>query len=180
MENPRLERFAKLGFDGPARDLKWLVDGSGPPNDLSIFVHRTDATKEDSKYDLVVPGQVFFDDGATSHTHVLTLATPGLCVTLVSHPGLTLKHPMVERGEAWELLHSAPRWGNLRRLRSRSHKYVRYIRGGGVPSGHSVDESAPSFLTGLLDYSEAQQPEPSSRMIGLKRRALKSFNRVRW
>lgn len=78
LENDRLHQLAKMSFDGAPPDLKWLTDGSGPPEHLSVFVHRTDLATQETEYDLVVPAQVHFPGGATEHCHMLTIATPGL------------------------------------------------------------------------------------------------------
>jgi hypothetical protein len=109
LENPRLQNAITYTFEPPMPDLRWLTDGTGMSDCVSVFVYNADMTIADTEFDLSIPGQVNFDDGRTAHCHVLSMATPGLCVTVVSHPGIKITHPMVEKRQAWELLHSPPR-----------------------------------------------------------------------
>jgi hypothetical protein len=79
-----------------------------------------------------------------------------MCVTVVSHLGITIRHPMVEAGHAWELLHAPPEQGDLGDLEPLSAKHVTYTRGGGVPGGHVVDDSEYKYLITLFGYERDQ------------------------
>jgi len=154
-----LDREARTAFDGPLPDYTWMVDGSGPPSDLSVFVHNADLSLPTHRvFRLAVPASVLHDDGTTTHCQTLSLATPGLCVTVVNHPGITIDHPLVKRGHGWELLHSPPSVGDLSALPAMSHKHVLLIRGGGMPAGHVVDESDFSFLAGVFGTDPGSEP----------------------
>jgi hypothetical protein len=147
-----LNREARIGFDGPLPDYTWMVDGSSPPSDLSVFAFNADLSLPAAEpgFRLTVPADVLHDDGTTTHCQILSLATPGLCVTVLNHPGITIDHPLVKRGVGWELLHSPPSGADLSTLPPMSHKRVLIVRGGGMPAGHVVDESDFSFLTGTF------------------------------
>lgn len=155
-----LNREAKIGFDGPLPDYTWMVDGSGPPSDLSVFAFNADLSLPAAEpgFRLTVPADVLHEDGTTTHCQILSLATPGLCVTVLNHPGITIDHPLVKRGEGWELLHSPPSGADLSTLPPMRHKHVLIVRGGGMPAGHVVDESGFSFLTGIfgIGYESAE------------------------
>jgi hypothetical protein len=111
----------------------------------------------------MVPGDVLHDDGTTTHCQVLSMARPGLCVTVVNHPGITIDHPLVKRGEGWELLHSPPTGrADLSTLPSMSHKHVLIMRGGGMSAGHVVDESDFSFVTGTFGESDQAAADNST------------------
>ncbi len=117
-----LNREARIGFDGPLPGYTWMVDGSGPPSDLSVFVFNADLSlPAEPGFRLTVPADVLHDDGTTTHCQILSLATPGLCVTVVNHPGITIDYPLVKRGEGWELLHSPPSGADLSTLPPMSH-----------------------------------------------------------
>lgn len=160
LENPRLQKAIRYAFDPPMPDLRWLTDGSGVPGHVSLFVHNADMDDDKTEFQLSIPAQVHSDEGNTSHCHVLSMATPGLCATVVSHPGITLDHPMVRQGQAWELLHSPPRRGDLSTLPPLSRMHVRYVRGGGVPDGHVADESEFKFLSALFGYESEGAARP--------------------
>lgn len=108
LENPRLQTAVGYTFEPPMPDLRWLTDGTGVPDHVSVFVHNANMNVEDTESALSIPIQVNFNDGRTAHCHLLSMATPGLCVTVVSHPGIEITHPMVKKRRAWELLHSPP------------------------------------------------------------------------
>lgn len=150
--HPILQRAVDLTFATPMPDVAWLALEAAPPSHVSVFMHNADLSLTGMGHDLVIPAQVHFEDGAKAHCHVLSLATSGMCVTVVSHPGIAIRHPMVEAGEAWELLHGAPGSGDLRDLKPLSAKHVNITRGGGVPAGHVVDDSDHTFLITLFGY----------------------------
>lgn len=168
-----LNKYARMPFEGPMPDYERMVDGTGPPADLSVFVFNAvlSAGPEEPVFRLALPAAVLHEDGTTRHCHTLSLATPGLCVTVVSHPGATVDHPLVRRGEAWELLRSPPDGGDLSGLPAFSHKHVAFARGGGIPAGHVIDESGFSYLSGLfgIGYETEEDAAPDGAARGIER-----------
>jgi hypothetical protein len=139
-------------FDGPPPDYAWMVDGSGPPTDLSLFVFDASMEKAQPEFDLVIPAGVRRADHTTVPCHVMNLATPNIGICVVSHPGLSITHPLVEQEVAWELLHSAPDNANLSDLDQRSYTAVSWMRGGIVPEGHQVNSSEVSQHAAMFGY----------------------------
>lgn len=157
-----LNEQARIEFDGPMPDYSWMVDGSAPPSDLSLFVFRADMESDEEKFRLVLPSSVLNDDGTVAQVHVFSVAMEGISVTVVSHPGTVVEHPMVKIGEAAELLHSPPDEFDLSSLPHRGHHYVRYLRGGAIPCGETIDESDLSFLRTYLGHSRSEDSSPPS------------------
>lgn len=151
LENPRLNKLVNLNFETNP-DLRWLTDGSPVPDHLSVFVYNADFTKTGTEHELVLPAHVLFDVGTAADCHVLSLATPGLGIAVVSHPGVVINHPLVKNGRAWEVLHNPPRRGDIGNLKQVAPDIVRFLRGGSVPEGHLVDGSEFSWLSGMFDY----------------------------
>ncbi|MGY5884663.1 hypothetical protein [Modestobacter lacusdianchii] len=149
LENPRLQKQVKLDFDSKP-DLRWLTDGSGTPGHVSVFVHNIDYSATGAEHELIVPSHVLFDNGDSARCHMLSMATPNMSISVVSHPGIAIEHPLVRFGRAWELLHSPPRRGDIGDLEPLSRDNVRYLQGGGVPEGHVVDASETSRLAALF------------------------------
>lgn len=164
LENARLNKLVNLNFETNP-DLRWLTDGSPVPDHVSVFVYNADFTRTGTEHELVLPARVNFDDKSSADCHVLSMATPGLGIAAVSHPGVVIKHPLVSSGRAWEVLHNPPRRGDIGRLKPVQRDVVRFLRGGGVPEGHVVDGSEFSWLTGLFDYKAEQLPVPSGVQI---------------
>lgn len=162
LENPRLQKLVRWHFES-APDVRWLTDGNGIPDHVSVFIHRADFKKAGTRHELVVPAHVFMDDGTIADCHVLSLATPGMAVTAVSSPGVTIEHPLVASGHAWELLHTPPAGGALQRLRPLPRDVVRFVRGGGVPEGHIVDGSEMARLTALFGYEASSATESTAQ-----------------
>jgi hypothetical protein len=77
---------ARLDFEGPMPDFTWMVDGTGPPKDLSVYVFNADLAIVLEEFRLVVPAVVNNDDGTYAYCHTVSLATPGICVIVVSYP----------------------------------------------------------------------------------------------
>jgi hypothetical protein len=161
MENARLQGLVKLNFDSKP-DVRWLTDGSGVPEHVSVFVYNADYSRTGTAHELVVPANVVLGGGKTfAQCHVLAMATSGLAVAVVSHPGVTVGHPLVASGQAWELLRSPPLRGDIGALNPLPRDYVRYLRGGGVDEGHVVDGSEVSSLTALFgSHADRLPPEP--------------------
>lgn len=149
-ESSRLDR-ALVHFPPPLPDYTWLVDGSPPPSHLSLFVFRADVSLRSTKYRLAIPELVTGPAGEMDACHVLALAMPGLSVALVSHPGIIIDHPLVSRGEAWELLRGSPPNGDFATLPQHSYQVLQMPRRGSVSRGHIVDTGAASTLTTLLE-----------------------------
>lgn len=171
LENARLNKLVNLNFE-TRPDLRWLTDGSPVPDHVSVFVYNADFTRTGTEHELVLPARVMFDDKTSAACHMLSLATPGLGVAAVSHPGVVVRNPLVKGGRAWEVLHDPPRRGDIGRLKPVQRDAVRFLRGGGVPEGHVVDDSESSWLTGLFDYEAGRLPVPS-RVQVLKAHAKK-------
>lgn len=172
LENARLQKLVQWHFDS-LPDVRWLTDGSGVPRHVSAFVHNVDYSKAGTKHELVIPAHVLFDDGSSADCHVMSLATAGIAVAVVSHPGVTLEHPLVNSGHAWELLHAPPCRGDIGKLKPLSRDIVRYLRGGGVPNGHVADGSETARVTGLFGYGADQQaPTTSQARLAARLRRL--------
>jgi hypothetical protein len=151
-----------------------MVNGSAPPSDMSLWVFNGKMTKSHPEFTSVLPGAVTMLDGANSLCHELSLATPGLCVTVVSHPGISIDHLLVKRRDAWELLHNPPQEGDLSQLRALPYNTVAWVRGGKVPHGHRVGSDQTSQLMAMFGYEadEVQSgccPFPSTEGIDTRR-----------
>lgn len=146
-------------FDDAPPDYTWMVNGSAPPSDMSLWVFNGTMAKSHPEFTLVLPSTVTMLDGANSLCHELSLATPGLCVTAVSHPGISIDHPLEKRQDAWELLHSPPQEGDLSQLRALPYNTVAWVRGGKVPHGHRVGPDQTSQLMAMFEY-EADEVQP--------------------
>ncbi len=80
----RLDRQARIALDGRLPDIKWMSDGTGPPDRLSVFVHNTDLAVAAAVHKLAVPAVVYNDDGTPSGCHVLSLLSVAVVFTLES------------------------------------------------------------------------------------------------
>jgi hypothetical protein len=150
--HPYLDKIA-VRFDGTPPDNSWMVKSSGPSSHLSLWVFNATMTCADSPFTLVLPSAVVAADGSRARCHVLSLATPGLCVTVVSHAGLRIDHPLVERGQAWELLHNPPS-GDLSQLPQLAYDTITWVRGGAVQPAHVVGANQSSQLEALFSYED--------------------------
>lgn len=91
----------------PGAFFRWLVDGSPPPDGLSLWVHRTDEGYEErrtAEYRLPLPRLTA--DGTTISFVTNDLSWHGLNTTLVVHPGWPIDHPLERDGRAVRLLPS--------------------------------------------------------------------------
>ncbi len=141
--------------DGTVPDLHWLAEGTAALPSLSTVVFRADVDDDEVLHRLSIPVGVNVPDGTQRESYYADHARPGLHVAVFSHPGMTLRHPLVERGQAWELLHHAPPSGaDLGSLPVLPRRAVTVIRGGDVPEGHQIDGSEASRLTGLFGYDD--------------------------
>jgi hypothetical protein len=84
-----------------------------PPADLSLWVSNGTLADDTTRYRVPVPSTVIGADGSRRDFHFMMLGTEDLCVTLLSHPGWPVEHPLVQVGHAWELLHNPPDRGDL-------------------------------------------------------------------
>ncbi|GCD88771.1 hypothetical protein [Nocardioides sp. LS1] len=148
-----------IRFEGRPPDYSWMVDGSPPPNHLSVFVHHTSMQAGETEAVLGVPEHVQRFDGSVSVSHVFQIATPDLAVAVVSHPGMTIVHPLVERGEAWELLRDPPLLGDLASLPQFGHRRVVFRQGLLVNEGFQIDSSETSRLLSIFAHEIEQAPE---------------------
>ena len=150
--HPYLDKVA-VRFDGTPPDYGWMVSGSSPPSHLSLWVFNATMTRADSPFTLVLPSEVVAADNSRTLCHVLSLGTPGLCATVVSHPELCIENPLVERGQAWELLHNPPS-GDLSQLPQLAYDTIAWCRGGSVRPGHVVGSNQSSQLEALFGYED--------------------------
>jgi hypothetical protein len=157
LENARLDKLVNLNFETKP-DVRWLTDGSQVPDHISCTTPIS--RRLAPRHKLVLPAHVLFDDKTTADCHVLSMATPGLGVAVVSHPGVVINHPLVKDGRAWEVLHNPPRRGDIGNLRPVQRDVVRFLRGGGVRENQVVGGSEFSWLTGMFDYEGDQLPVP--------------------
>lgn len=180
LENGRLQGLVRWDFETTPQ-VEWLGSAEGGvPDHVSVFVHRADYLKSRPRHELVLPAKVLLADGISADCHVLSLATPGIAVAVVSHPGITVNHPLVEAGHAWELLHSPPARGNLDHLKAFPRDTVRFVRGGGVPEGHVVDGSEIARLTAIFGYEPDQDSVLGQRTPTRAARAGSWLRRLRW
>jgi hypothetical protein len=114
-EHPRIDQIA-VRFDSGQPDYAWMINGGSPPKGLSLWVFNGTLMDETQQYRVPVPRAVISADGSRTDFHFMMLGTEGLCVTLLSHPGWPVEHPLVQKGHAWELLHSPPEGGDLSSL----------------------------------------------------------------
>lgn len=132
-----------------APDLSWLAASAPPPSEASLFAYRADPSLPLSReHRLVFPGSIRFTDGSTAACHHMSMATTGLGLLAVWHPGLIIEHPVVVEGQGWELLHSPPAGPvALDSLPALSHLQVAVISGAAqVEAGHCVNTSEHSQL----------------------------------
>lgn len=146
-------------FEGHQPDYAWMVNNSPAPTDLSVFVHHASMSPGTTVATLGVPETVDMADGSTRHSHVFQVTTPELAVSVVSHPGMTIDHPLVARGEAWELLRAAPNIGDLAHLPMRGHRTVVFRQGIRAREGFLIDSSETSRLMSILAHEPEQVPE---------------------
>lgn len=98
-----------------AEDFLWLIDGTPPPADLSLWAFRAAQEKGVPTARVLLPKVVQIDDGSTTRFPMTMITLEGICLTLVYHPGWAIEHPLIAEGAVWELLHSAPK-GDLANL----------------------------------------------------------------
>lgn len=96
------------GWEGAPEDLwSWTVDGSPPPDGLSLWVHRPTAEPDaqDEPQHVMLPTVVA--DGTTTafrvHEQGVRAADSFLQLTVVFHPGWAIDHPLEAAGRALRL-----------------------------------------------------------------------------
>lgn len=152
-----LDRYA-VRFRQAPPDYKWMVDGSPTPTGLSVFVHHASLEHGTIGATLAVPEHVQMADGSLQVSHVLQIVTPDISVSVVSHPGMTVVHPLVERGEAWELLRGAPPSGDLASLPQYPYGHVVFRKGLRAHEGFQIDASETSRLMSFFAHEVEQVP----------------------
>lgn len=159
LADSRLNDIA-VRFDNAPPHYTWMINGDPPPSYLSLWVFRGAIIDADPEFMMVLPNDVAMADGTIALCHEMSLVTEGLCVTVVSHPGISIGHPLAERQDAWELLHSPPKRGDLSNFSVLSGKTVAWVQGGTVPENHRVGPDQTSQLTALFGYeSDDLTPE---------------------
>lgn len=84
---------------------RWLIDGSQPPDGLSLWLHRTNEKAEDpGATEFTVPLPEVTADGCVTEYVSFLQSFHGLHVALVVHPGWRLVHPLHADGRASQLL----------------------------------------------------------------------------
>lgn len=139
-------------FDNAPPDYTWMINGNPPPSYLSLWVFRGAIIETDPEFMMILPNDVAMTDGTNALCHELSLVTEGLCATVVSHPGISIDHPLVQRQDSWELLHNPPKRGDLSNFATLAGKAVAWVQGGTVPEGHRVGPDEVSQLTALFGY----------------------------
>ena len=105
-QHPEINRHMIIG-DWQSHDFRWLVNGSAPPTDLSLWVYRAEQNKGDPTARVLLPKAVQTGDGTTTIFPMTMITLDGISLTLVYHPGWAIEHPLISRREALELLHGA-------------------------------------------------------------------------
>lgn len=145
----------RVQFDPPLDSLSWMTNGQQLPPALSLFVYRADPNSQSSGNPpaLALPREVREATGATvGHCQALGLSTAGIGVVVVWHPGLSVDHPHVRDGRAWELIRGAPVRGNLEDLHVTSPQDMRVPiapTGVGREGQHFDGSTATLILSGL-------------------------------
>ncbi len=121
-EHPHVNEKA-IRFEAGEPDISWLINQSPPPEGLSLWVFNASRNLDDRLFRVAVPRAVRTADGGTVPFHFMMVTLEGLSVTLLSHAGWPVEHPLVERGQAWELLHTPPS-GDLSLLPRLSYQAV--------------------------------------------------------
>lgn len=97
----------RIPGDWSTEDFAWLINGDPPPADLSLWVFRAKQVKGVPEAKALFPRSVKTSAGELTVFKMSTITLDGISVTLAYHPGWKVDHPLVESGDAWELLHSA-------------------------------------------------------------------------
>jgi hypothetical protein len=159
-EHPAIsDEVVRFGLGTP--DISWLTNGEPPPEGLSLWVFRASAEPAAPTYRMSVPRLVRVPDGDPVTFHFLQVSMDGLSVTLLSHPGWTVQHPLVERGHAWELLRDPPEGGDLTLLPKLSRTVVQWRAsdwtltpgarlGQGLPPLYATDAFMAPELAGVV------------------------------
>lgn len=106
-QHPKISKHRIIG-DWETEHFSWLIDGTPPPPDLSLWAFRAEQEKGTPTARVLLPKVVQLDDGSTTPFPMTMITLEGICLTLVYHPGWAIDHPLVAEGAAWELLHNTP------------------------------------------------------------------------
>ena len=163
-EHRKLNEVA-IRFNRSTPEYGWMVDGLPAPVDLSVFVHHSSMEPGETEAVLGVPEHIGLADGSVRASHLFQIVTPDIAVAVVSHPGMTVAHPLVERGDAWELLRGAPQNADLASLPLLGHRRVVFRQGLLVHEGFQIDSGESSRLMSIFAHEVEQVPEvyPSAR-----------------
>jgi hypothetical protein len=111
----------------PGEYFRWLVDGSEPPDGVSVWIFRSDETTDAPRRHLVPLPDVTADGGTFDFVSFM-VAFHGICVTLVLHPGWRIEHPLEAEGQAIRLLPSYGQPADLGSLPVLWPQAVRWLR----------------------------------------------------
>jgi hypothetical protein len=95
---PGLDRTKWEG--APADLYAWMVDGSPPPPDLSVWIYKQRATSAGGPADQHIPLPTVVSDGVETRCRHIEFRLRFLNVTCIHHPGWALDHPLVATGSA--------------------------------------------------------------------------------
>lgn len=150
-QHPEINKHQIVG-DWATKDYAWLIDGTPPPADLSLWAFRAEQKKGTSTAQVMLPKVVQLDDGNIARFPMTMITLDGICLTLVYHPGWPIDHPLVANGSAWELLHN-PLKGNLADLPLMPFNSINWYRPSTVvlADGLKLDGTLPALgsFTGL-------------------------------
>jgi len=160
-EHPRIDQGAVRFYDEPP-GLTWLTNGAPVPEGLSLWVFNSSLDPGDVMHRVPIPRVVRYSAAGNAHFHLLMQAEEGICVTLVSHPGWRILHPLVEAGVAWELLRDTPPDADLSALPRLGYKAVRWASfdstlregvamGDNLPPLRSTNEIIAPEIADVLD-----------------------------
>lgn len=92
------ERIRRIHSDRwvstPSNFYQWLIDGTKPPQDLSLYIHKIDPDADGPDQRLFALPEVHVDDEILK-CEVTTVGILRVGLTLIYHPGWNFVHPLV-------------------------------------------------------------------------------------
>lgn len=90
----------------------WMINGDAPPEGLSLWMFRADEGQDDLPSPaFTIPIPTVTSDGTITEFVCFQVTFHGLNVTLVVHPGWSIRHPLEDDGRALRLWPDPPREG---------------------------------------------------------------------
>lgn len=84
-QHPEINKHRIIG-EWETEDFSWLIEGTPPPSDLSLWVFRAEQEEGTPTARVLLPKVVQLDDGTTPFPMTM-ITLEGICLTLVYHPG---------------------------------------------------------------------------------------------